>query len=113
MSCNKCHKPSCNNTCTGCLQQVKGTCVFYQGATLTCLGITKGDTFDKSLKKINDLLCTLPTPTGAAYTGQTGEITIVSNVIGISPVYTNTINANFVNVENRLDVLEACGTNDI
>lgn len=114
MACNNCGKSSCNKSCCkGCLQQIKGSCVFYQGAPLTCIGVTKGDTFDKSLKRINDLLCTLPTPTGVAYTGQTGEITIVSNVIGISPVYTNTINANFTNVENRLGDLESCEAGNI
>lgn len=63
MSCNNCYNPSCDSTC-GCPQQVKGSCVFYQGANLTCLDVTKGDDYDSILASLNTLICDLVAPTG-------------------------------------------------
>lgn len=63
MTCNNCYNPSCDSTC-GCPQQVKGSCVFYQGANLTCLNVTKGDDYDSILASLNTLICDLVAPTG-------------------------------------------------
>ena len=63
MTCNNCYNPSCDSTC-GCPQQVKGSCVFYQGANLTCLDVTKGDDYDSILASLNTLICDLVAPTG-------------------------------------------------
>jgi hypothetical protein len=63
MTCNNCYNPSCDSTC-GCPQQVKGSCVFYQGANLTCLDVTKGDDYDSILASLNTIVCNLVAPTG-------------------------------------------------
>lgn len=63
MSCNNCYNSSCDSTC-GCPQQVKGTCVFYQGANLDCLDVTKGDTYDSILANLNTIVCNLQAPSG-------------------------------------------------
>lgn len=63
MTCNNCYNPSCDSTC-GCSQQVKGSCVFYQGANLTCLDVIKGDDYDSILASLNTLICDLVAPTG-------------------------------------------------
>lgn len=63
MSCNNCNNSSCDSTC-GCPQQVKGSCVFYQGANLTCLDVTKGDDYDSILANLNTLICDIVVPSG-------------------------------------------------
>jgi hypothetical protein len=65
MSCNNCYNSSCTSTCS-CPQQIKGTCVFYQGANLDCLDVTKGDNYDSILVTLNDLICNLNPPSGIA-----------------------------------------------
>ena len=63
MACDNCYNSSCDSTC-GCPQQVKGTCVFYQGANLDCLDVTKGDTYDSILANLNTIVCNLQAPSG-------------------------------------------------
>ena len=63
MTCNNCYNPSCDSTC-GCPQQVKGSCVFYQGANLDCINVTKGDDYDSILASLNTIVCNLVAPTG-------------------------------------------------
>jgi len=65
MTCNNCYNPSCDSTC-GCPQQVKGSCVFYQGANLDCIDVTKGDDYDSILAGLNTIICNLDPPSGIA-----------------------------------------------
>lgn len=87
MSCNNCNNPSCDSTC-GCPQQVKGTCVFYQGANLDCLDVTKGDNYDSILTTLNSLICSL-SPASGITTVVTGcdSVTVTSSTIGTTTTY--------------------------
>ena len=109
MSCNSTNP--CSNPCPtdcGCTVQVPGTCVFYQGAYLTCLDATKGDTYDSILQSINDIICDLQPPTGQTYTPGTG-ILITGNVISIDP----TITTRITNTENNITALQGCVTQTV
>lgn len=63
MACNTCNNDPCTSTC-GCPQNIKGTCVFYQGSNLSCLDVTKGDDYDSILANLNTLICDIVAPTG-------------------------------------------------
>ena len=89
MSCNNCYNSSCDSTC-GCPQQVKGTCVFYQGVNLDCLDVTKGDTYDSILANLNTLICNLNSPSGIA--------TVVTSVCPSGSITVTNPSANVYNV---------------
>lgn len=50
MGCNSCKK---NQTCDKCAPKAR-----YCGVDLTCLGVTKGESYDSILQKLNTLFCT-------------------------------------------------------
>lgn len=86
MSCTEINNcVDCQNC--GCITQTKGNCVFYQGANLNCLNITKGDNYDSILVKIDDIICGLTPPPPTPDTIVTG----CSNVVVTNPS-TNTYN---------------------
>jgi len=111
MSCNSTNpcSSSCPTTC-GCVVQVPGTCVFYQGSNLTCLDVTKGDNYDDILSNINNIVCDLLPPTGSnTYIGETGQITVINNVIGLDPAITTLLNTHTTNITN----LQTCVSNGV
>lgn len=59
---------ACNDVVSpcGCTNPVGGNCVFYQGANLTCLDVTKGDDYDTILQSLNSLVCDLVAPSGSS-----------------------------------------------
>ena len=114
MTCNNCYNPSCDSTC-GCPQQVKGSCVFYQGANLTCLNVTKGDDYDSILASLNTLICDLVAPTGiqTTLTG-CGSITVTPTSstnynVCLSTATQTQINSNTSNIAT----LSACAANTV
>ena len=114
MTCNNCYNPSCDSTC-GCPQQVKGSCVFYQGANLTCLDVTKGDDYDSILASLNTLICDLVAPTGiqTTLTG-CGSITVTPTSstnynVCLSTATQTQINSNTSNIAT----LSACAANTV
>ena len=114
MTCNNCYNPSCDSTC-GCPQQVKGSCVFYQGANLTCLDVTKGDDYDSILASLNTLICDLVAPTGiqTTLTG-CGSITVTPTSstnynVCLSTATQTQINNNTSNIAT----LSACAANTV
>ena len=114
MTCNNCYNPSCDSTC-GCPQQVKGSCVFYQGANLTCLDVTKGDDYDSILASLNTLICDLVAPTGiqTTLTG-CGSITVTQTSstnynVCLSTATQTQINNNTSNIAT----LSACAANTV
>ena len=114
MTCNNCYNPSCDSTC-GCPQQVKGSCVFYQGANLTCLNVTKGDDYDSILASLNTLICDLVAPTGiqTTLTG-CGSITVTPTSstnynVCLSTATQTQINSN----TSSIATLSACAANTV
>lgn len=83
---NPCH---CHNPCD-CLDFVKSNCVYYTGATTSCLAIPTNATLTTIINTIDHAICNLPTPSGfgcSVITGQTGQIvstpyTITNNNCG-------------------------------
>ena len=85
-----CHNHTINN-CEECISQVKGKCVFYQGATLSCLDVVKGDNYDDILAGLNQIICDLTPPSGTIYTGTANQIDVTGDVISLSPTVTSAI----------------------
>ena len=117
MSCNNCYNPSCDSTC-GCPQQVKGTCVFYQGANLNCLDVTKGDTYDSILVTLNDLICNLNPPSGIATVVTSvcpsGSITVTNPSANVYNVCLSTATQTQINNNTTsIAALSACLTNTV
>ena len=115
MTCNNCYNPSCDSTC-GCPQQVKGSCVFYQGANLTCLNVTKGDDYDSILASLNTLICDLVAPSGnttvVTSSCANNGIVLTSSTVGSTTTYNVCLNQNVLDdIEaNTIDIatLSAC-----
>ena len=122
MTCNNCYNPSCDSTC-GCPQQVKGSCVFYQGANLTCLDVTKGDDYDSILASLNTLICDLVAPSGNttivtsnACSGG-NNILVTSSTVGSTTTYNVCLNPTLVTNINQntanIATLSACAANTV
>jgi hypothetical protein len=125
--CNKCYKPSCDSSCSpqnsdncGCIEQVSGKCVFYQSATTTCLGITKGTTYDNIISAIDTKLCTLgASAVQQVYVtqGTSNEIAVSSATVGNTTTYTVRLDDNVLNhleaIDSTLSDLEACVSDSI
>lgn len=86
-----CHKHTDCTPCKVCLNQVHGNCVFYQGATLNCLNVVKGDNYDDILIGLNSIICDLTPPSGTVYTGTANQIVVTGDVISLSPTVTSAI----------------------
>ena len=122
MTCNNCYNPSCDSTC-GCPQQVKGSCVFYQGANLTCLNVTKGDDYDSILASLNTLICDLVAPSGnttivRSNTCSGGDnILVTSSTVGSTTTYNVCLNPTLVTNINQntanIATLSACAANTV
>lgn len=118
MSCYRCHQ----NTCTcdqncGCNPSVKGKCVFYRGATLTCLGedITTGMNYDAILAILVDSICGgISNPSGHVYTviGTSNEINVSNTTIGNVTTYqvslSNTIKDEIADIQSDIASLQTC-----
>lgn len=122
--CNKCSSYNCHchkhshhnhcNDCDECKDQVKGFCVFYQGENLDCLDLTKGDTFDDAMVKLNDIVCDLVPPSGIFTTLSTCNsniqltLTTPSGIpnykVCLNPTVTDQIESN----TDRIEDLETC-----
>ena len=98
-----CHNHTIND-CENCLNQVKGRCVFYQGATLSCLDVVKGDNYDDILAGLNQIICDLTPPSGTVYEGTTNQIDINGNVISLSSTVTSAI----TNLQNVVSQNTSC-----
>lgn len=120
MTCNNCYNPSCDSTC-GCPQQVKGSCVFYQGANLTCLDVTKGDDYDSILASLNTIVCNLVAPSGnttvVTSSCANNGIVLTSSTVGSTTTYNVCLNQNVLDdIEaNTIDIatLSACVANTV
>jgi hypothetical protein len=106
MTCNNCYNPSCDSTC-GCPQQVKGSCVFYQGANLTCLDVTKGDDYDSILASLNTLICDLVAPSGNTTIVTSNACSGGNNILVTSSTVGSTTTYNVCLNQNVLDDIEA------
>lgn len=114
MSCNNCNSLSCNSTC-GCPQQVKGSCVFYQGANLSCLDVTKGDDYDSILANLNTLICDLVAPTGlqTTLTG-CGSITVTqTSATNYNVCLSNATQTQINNNTTNIATLSTCVDNGV
>lgn len=119
MSCNNCYNPSCDSTC-GCPQQIKGTCVFYQGANLDCLDVTKGDDYDSILANLNTLICNLVAPSGNTTVVTSNacsggnNILVTSSTVGSTTTYNVCLNPTLVtqinNNTSNIATLSACAS---
>ena len=117
MTCNNCYNPSCDSTC-GCPQQVKGSCVFYQGANLTCLDVTKGDDYDSILASLNTLICNLVAPSGnttvVTSSCANNGIVLTSSTVGSTTTYNVCLNPTLVTNINQntanIATLSACAS---
>ena len=119
MACNNCYNSSCDSTC-GCPQQVKGTCVFYQGANLDCLDVTKGDTYDSILANLNTLICDLVAPSGNTTVVTSNacsggnNILVTSSTVGSTTTYNVCLNPTLVtqinNNTSNIAGLSACAS---
>lgn len=113
MSCHRCHSSpcSCHRNCDDCScpQQIKGTCVFYQGANLSCIDATKGDTSDEIFAKIDAIVCDLIPPSGIFTTITTcsEDITVTMTTPSGIPNYRLCLNDTFVEQvdSNTADIL--------
>jgi len=99
-----CHKHTDCTPCKVCLNQVHGNCVFYQGATLNCLDVVKGDNYDDILIGLNSIICDLTPPSGTVYEGTTNQIDINGNVISLSSTVTSAI----TNLQNVVSQNTSC-----
>jgi len=117
MACNNCYNSSCDSTC-GCPQQVKGTCVFYQGANLDCLDVTKGDDYDSILANLNTLICDIVAPSGNTTVVTSNacsggnNILVTSSTVGSTTTYNVCLNPTLVtqinNNTSNIAGLSAC-----
>jgi len=117
MSCS-CGNNTCNNTC-GCPQQIKGSCVFYQGGNLSCLDVTKGDDYDSILSNLNAIVCDLVTPSGntTVVAPCNSNIIVTPVTVGSTTTYTVCLNSDITddilyNTTNILN-LQNCVTNTV
>jgi len=108
MACYNCNNTPCTSTC-GCPQQVKGSCVFYQGANLSCIDVTKGDDYDSILVSLNTLICDLQPPSGLAtvVTSDCGNITVSNTTADGITTYDLCISTDITDniTENTNDIL--------
>lgn len=108
MACYNCNNTPCTSTC-GCTHQVKGSCVFYQGANLSCIDATKGDDYDSILVSLNTLICDLQPPSGLAtvVTSDCGNITVSNTTADGIITYDLCISTDITNniTENTNDIL--------
>lgn len=106
MSCNN---SPCNDPC-GCIEQIKGKCVFYQGNNLSCLDVSKGDDYDSILANLNTLICNLSVPSGIQTTLTGCRSVVITKTsdnnynVCLNPTIENQINNNTTNISN----LSAC-----
>src|SRR6187402_2814778 len=118
--CHRCgHKHyqcTCLSGCNDCdcPKQIKGKCVFYQGANLDCLDVTKGDDYDSILVALNDIICDILPPTGLStiVNSCSNGIVVTSNTVEDVTTYTVCLNSDITDQvdENTNDILaiEAC-----
>jgi len=119
LACDNCYNPSCDSTC-GCPQQIKGTCVFYQGANLDCLDVTKGDDYDSILANLNTLICNLVAPSGNTTVVTSNacsggnNILVTSSTVGSTTTYNVCLNPTLVtqinNNTSNIAGLSACAS---
>lgn len=114
MTCNNCYNPSCDSTC-GCPQQVKGSCVFYQGANLTCLDVTKGDDYDSILASLNTLICDLVAPTGiqTTLTGCSSITVTQTSSTNYNVCLSTATQTQINNNTSNIATLSACAANTV
>ena len=114
MTCNNCYNPSCDSTC-GCPQQVKGSCVFYQGANLTCLNVTKGDDYDSILASLNTLICDLVAPTGiqTTLTGCSSITVTQTSSTNYNVCLSTATQTQINNNTSNIATLSACAANTV
>jgi hypothetical protein len=114
MTCNNCYNPSCDSTC-GCPQQVKGSCVFYQGANLTCLDVTKGDDYDSILASLNTIVCNLVAPTGiqTTLTGCDSITVTPTSSTNYNVCLSTTTQTQINNNTSNIATLSACAANTV
>ena len=114
MSCNNCYNPSCDSTC-GCPQQVKGTCVFYQGANLDCLDVTKGDTYDSILANLNTIVCNLQAPSGiqTTLTGCSSITVTQTSATNYNVCLSSATQTQINNNTTNISTLSACVANGV
>ena len=117
-SCSRCHRHNSNCSCA-CKDQVKGKCVFYQGANLDCLDVSKGDNYDSILVKLNTLICDILPPSGLTTVVDScdGNIEVSSVLVDGVNTYTVCLNSDITDqiTENTNDILtiNACLANTV
>ena len=114
MTCNNCYNPSCDSTC-GCPQQVKGSCVFYQGANLDCIDVTKGDDYDSILASLNTLICDLVAPTGiqTTLTGCSSITVTQTSSTNYNVCLSTATQTQINNNTSNIATLSACAANTV
>ena len=111
----------------GCQLLQPSNCVFYSGATTSCLGIRTNTTLTDVIQAFDAKFCTISpsgTPSGVTCTaviGQTGQIITTSITpsggqcsaynISISPVILNQINTNATNISTLFGAISGFITN--
>ena len=112
-----CHS-SCNDPC-GCPQQIKGSCVFYQGGNLSCLDVTKGDDYDSILSNLNAIVCDLVTPSGntTVVAPCNSNIIVTPVTVGSTTTYTVCLSSDVTDdiLDNTTNILnlQNCVTNTV
>ena len=100
-----CYNPCPADECS-CIEYVQGTCVKYQSATTSCLGIAKGYTYDQIIGLIDTKLCTLGASalqTVYNVVGTSNQITSTSSTVGNTVTYTLALSPTITNHLTTLD----------
>jgi len=114
--CNRCHSYSCHceNQC-GCLDQVKGKCVFYRGSTTECLGILTGTDFDTIVRRLDEAICEIVPPSGyptIIVQGTANQIAVTSSTVSNVTTYTvaldGTILSTISSIQTSVATLQDC-----
>lgn len=106
--------PQSSDPC-GCLEMVSGKCTYYNSATTSCLGITKGTTYDQIIGLIDTKLCTIgASAVQRVYNvlGTSGQIVSTGSVVGNNTTYTLSLDPAITNhlvaIDAEIDDLQAC-----
>lgn len=101
------------NSCSGRMYQIKASDVFYDGCPLNTIDANRGDNLATIICKIDEYLGNLSPVSGEQYVGQSGEIVISNQVIGIDPSYTQNIENQFNTINNSINNLSSCVSGSI
>lgn len=115
MGCNRCREPynRCSCSDNSCPVELSTKCIFYKGASLSCLNITKGENLEDILIGLNTILCDLDPSSVITYVvqGTTNEIVVTSNTVSNTTTFTVGLNDTILNdittIQSQISVIQA------